>query len=268
MGFKVRYDDRIFQSTRYLAGNDDARTEEFTRALQDDSIQGIIGLRGGYGCSRLIPGLMAMKGRGKPKVFMGFSDLTTLHLFLYRHWGWITIHGPLAVTLGRETCPAELESHLVSLLTDPGYRPTLHFAQMEAWESGKAEGVLTGGCLSMIAASIGTPYEIDTAGKILFLEDLGEEPYRLDRMVTQLQLSGKLQSLAGILLGTFHDCEPGQGDYSARDVLKEMLQRFHVPILAHFPAGHGPDNWPFALGARVRIDADARSVEVLDAAVS
>lgn len=120
----------------------------------------------------------------------------------------------------------------------------------------------------MITASIGTPYEIDTEGKILFLEDLGEQPYRLDRMITQLQLSGKLQSLKGIILGTFHECDPTEGDYSARDVLKEILRELHVPILANFPAGHGSENWPFPLGIKVRIDADVRSVEFLEPAVS
>jgi len=120
----------------------------------------------------------------------------------------------------------------------------------------------------MITASIGTPYEIDTIGKILFLEDLGEQPYRLDRMLTQLRLSGKLKSLKGILLGTFDDCDPEEGEYSAQDVLKEILKELHVPILANFPAGHGNENWPFPLGARVRIDADARLVEFLDPAVS
>jgi muramoyltetrapeptide carboxypeptidase len=268
MGFRIRYSDRIFQSARYLAGDDAARAEELIYAMEDNSIRAIIGLRGGYGCSRLIPKLMAIKMREQPKVFMGFSDLTTLHLLLNRHLGWVTLHGPMAMTLGRGAPLVELESHLFSLLTDPEYRPALRFPQMETLEPGKAEGALTGGCLSVITASIGTPYEIDTEGKILFLEDLGEQPYRLDRMITQLQLSGKLQSLKGIILGTFHECDPPEGDYSARDVLKEMLREFHVPILANFPAGHGPENWPFPLGIKVRIDADERSVQFLEPAVS
>ncbi len=268
MGFRVRYSDRIFQSNRYLAGDDTARAEELLRTLEDDSIKAIVGLRGGYGCSRLIPRLLKMNKPNRPKIFMGFSDLTTLHLFLNRHYGWVTLHGPVAMTLGSGNSPVGTGPHLMSLLTDPAYRPILSFSQLETWEAGKAEGVLTGGCLSMITASIGTPYEIQTGGKILFLEDLGEQPYRLDRMITQLQLSGKLQSLAGVLLGTFHECDPTEGGYSARDVLKEMLQELHVPILANFPAGHGPENWPFPLGVRVRMDSEARSVEFLEPTVS
>jgi muramoyltetrapeptide carboxypeptidase len=268
MGFMVRYSDRIFQSTRYLAGDDAARAEELVHALEDNSVQAIIGLRGGYGCSRLVPKLMTAKSLQQPKVFMGFSDLTTLHLFLNRRLGWVTLHGPMVMTMDWDKPLIELESHLFSLLTDPEYRPVLSFPQLETWEPGKAEGVLAGGCLSMITASIGTPYEIETEGKILFLEDLGEQPYRLDRMITQLQLSGKLQSIKGIILGTFNECDPTEGDYSARDVLKEMLRVLHIPILANFPAGHGSENWPFPLGVKVRIDADTRSVEFLEPAVS
>ena len=257
MGFLVRYSDRILESSRYLAGNDSARAEELIIALEDASINAIVGLRGGYGCMRLIPQLLRRQLHPQPKIFMGFSDLTTLHLFFNRHFNWATVHGPVVTTLDRGISPAEQESHLVSLWTDPGYLPVLNFAQLETWNSGKAEGTLTGGCLSLVAASIGTPYEIDTKGKILFLEDLGEPPYRLDRMLTHLQLAGKLQSLAGVLLGSFNECEPTQGDYSSGDVLREILQPLHVPILANFPAGHGPDNWAIPFGIRVRIDADA-----------
>ena len=121
--------------------------------------------------------------------------------------------------------------------------------------------------MSLVAASIGTPYEISTEGAILFLEDQGEPPYRLDRMLTQLELAGKLQSVAGILLGEFRDCEPSDGNYTAWDCLRDILTKFNVPILAGFPAGHGDDNWALPLGVRARIDADAQCVEILDPSV-
>jgi len=267
MGFRVQYSRRIFQSSRYMAGDDTARADELILALQDNSIKAIVGLRGGYGCMRLIPHLIKKRLHVQPKIFLGFSDLTTLHLFFNIYFGWITIHGPVATTLDFGISPSEQESHLLSLWTNPEYLPTLNFPQSETWNPGKAEGTLVGGCLSLIAASIGTPYEIDTEGKILFLEDMGEPPYRLDRMITHLNLAGKLQSLAGILLGTFHECEPDQGDYSCGDVLREMLRQLHVPVLANFPAGHGPENWAIPLGVRVRIDAVERSVQFLEPAV-
>lgn len=267
MGFRVRINERVFQSSRYLAGDDAVRAEELILALEDDTIKAIIGLRGGYGCSRLVSHLTERKLKGIPKLILGFSDLTTLHLFFNKHLGWITLHGPVATTLSRNEPPNEQESHLLSLLMDPGYKPVLSFPQLETLKPGKAEGTLTGGCLSLVTASIGTPYEINTEGKILFLEDLGEPPYRLDRMITHLQLSGKLQSLAGILLGSFHECEPTRGDYTTADILKEMLQPLGIPILANFPAGHGPDNWAIPMGSRIRINADTRIVEFLEPAV-
>ena len=267
MGFQVRFDDRIFQATKYLAGDDHARAEEIMRAFEDPSVNAIIGLRGGYGCARLIPLLMEKRLRNHPKVFMGFSDLTTLHLFFRNRFGWITFHGPMATSPALANIAADQEEHLLSLLTDPDYRPVLRFSQTETWSSGVAEGILVGGCLSIIAASIGTPYEINTEGKILFLEDQGEPPYRLDRMITHLHLAGKFQSVAGVLLGSFLDCEPSKGDYTAKDTLCDLLTKFNVPVMANLPAGHGSDNWALPLGAKVRMNAASGTIEFLESAV-
>jgi muramoyltetrapeptide carboxypeptidase len=272
MGFRPRFEDRIFQSFRYLAGNDTDRAEELMRAFEDPEIRAVIGLRGGYGCSRLMPFLNERRLRNFPKLFMGFSDLTTLHMFFRRRFGWVTIHGPMAITLGKAT--PDQESHLFSLLTDPDYHPSLRFAQLETWKPGIAEGTLVGGCLSIVAACIGTPYEIKTEGKIIFLEDQGESPYRLDRMITHLRLAGKLKGISGLLLGDFIDCDPSQGDsshrqsgYTVKEALQEILKDLDVPILAGFPAGHGSIHWALPLGLRVRIDATSRSVEFLDSVV-
>jgi muramoyltetrapeptide carboxypeptidase len=267
MGFRVRFDERIFHPTRYLAGNDASRAEELMRSFEDPSIQAIIALRGGYGCARLMPLLSKKRLRRHPKIFMGFSDITALHLFFNRHFGWITIHGPMANSSALGDFPVDQESHLLSLWTDPEYRPTLNFPELDAWFPGTAEGNLTGGCLSIVTTSLGTPYEIRTEGKILFLEDQGEPPYRLDRMLTHLRLSGKLQNVAGFLLGQFPDCEPTKGDYSSKDVLRDLLTELRVPIIANFPAGHGESNWAIPLGAKIRIDADARTISFLGPAV-
>jgi muramoyltetrapeptide carboxypeptidase len=267
MGFRVQFDARIFQSSRYLAGDDHARAVELMNALKNPSVQAIIGLRGGYGCSRLIPLLCKKRLRNHPKIFMGFSDLTTLHLYFLNRFGWITFHGPMAATEALANISPEQADHLFSLLTDPGYRPLLQFEQLETWSPGTAEGALIGGCLSIIAASIGTPYEIRTEGNILFLEDQGEPPYRLDRMITHLYLAGKLESIAGVLLGSFLDCEPSQRGYTAKDTLRDLLTKLNVPVLSGFPAGHGKENWAIPLGARVRMDATARTIEFLEPAI-
>jgi muramoyltetrapeptide carboxypeptidase len=267
LGFRVRFDERILDSSRYLAGDDQARAEELMRAFEDPLIEAIMALRGGYGCSRLIPLLRSRRLRPHPKILMGFSDLTTLMMFFRKRFGWITFHGPMATSPSLISIPQDQADHLTSLLTDPNYRPVLHFEQLESWTPGIAEGELVGGCLSIIVTSLGTRYEIDTDGKILFLEDLGEPPYRLDRMLTHLLLAGKFKSIAGVLLGNFLDCEPGNGNYKSADVLREILQKLNVPVMAHFPLGHGESNWAVPFGAKVRMDTNARTLEFLQASV-
>ena len=276
MGFRTRFNDRVFQSYRYLAGCDVDRAAELTRAITDPSVKAIIAMRGGYGCARLIPLLDERVARENCKIFMGFSDLTTLHLF-FNKCGWITFHGPMAANEALSEISAEHERHLISLWTDPEYRPVFRFPQLESLSFGTAEGALTGGCLSLVAASLGTPYEIQTKGKILFLEDTGEPPYRIDRMITQLRLAGKLgsagnpDSAVGLLLGQFSDCVPSTGDYSIYDVLRDVLFGLDIPILANFPAGHIVDNimdnrtLPF--GVKALIDADACALYFLESAV-
>lgn len=267
MGFQIPDNDRIFESSRYLAGSDSDRAEELMRAFENPSLQAIIAVRGGYGCSRLIPLLTEKRLRHYPKIFMGFSDLTTLHLYFRRRFGWITFHGPMAASSALGSINPDQEEHLLSLWTNPEYRPTFDFPQLETWVPGKAEGILTGGCLSIIATSIGTPYEIKTEGKILFLEDYGEPPYRLDRMLTHLYQANKLQSVAGVLLGKFGDCEPTEGGYTASDTLQEILLKLNVPIIANFPAGHGTDNWALPLGAKAKIDANTRTISFMGPAI-
>jgi muramoyltetrapeptide carboxypeptidase len=161
----------------------------------------------------------------------------------------------------------DCERHLFSLWTDLDYRPVFRFPQLENWSCGTAEGALTGGCLSLITASLGTPYEIRTKGKILFLEDTGEPQYRIDRMITHLRLAKKLDSAAGLLLGQFSDCGPTNGDYSTDEVLRDVLSGLKIPILANFPAGHVNDNWTLPLGVRTRINADTREIHFLEPAI-
>jgi muramoyltetrapeptide carboxypeptidase len=267
MGFSVRFNERIFQTSRYLAGDDNARAEELMSSFEDSSVHAIIALRGGYGCARLLPLLKKKRLRPYPKIFMGFSDLTTLQLYFRRHFGWITIHGPMAASKTLGNISIDEERHLFSLLTNPDYLPELNFPQLEIWTPGVAEGILVGGCLAVVVTSLGTPYEIKTEGKILFLEDLGEEPYKLDRMLTHLRLAGKLDSIAGILLGSFLDCDPAHGGYTANETLKDFVNDFGVPVLANFPAGHGTNNWAIPLGVKVRMDASTRSLQFLEPAV-
>jgi muramoyltetrapeptide carboxypeptidase len=267
MGFRVRFSERIFHAAGYLAGHDDARAAELMDTFSDPGVQAIISLRGGYGCARLIPLIDQGRLRRQCKIFMGFSDLTTLHMFFRRRFGWVTFHGPMATSAALADIGSGQQRHLLSLWTDPAYLPTLSFPELQTWFPGAAEGELVGGCLSLIVAGLGTPYELITEGKILFFEDLGEAPYRIDRMLTQLRLAHKLDNIAGVLLGQFQDCEPGTSGPSVEETLKEILDELEVPVIANFPAGHGIENWLLPMGIRIRLDASARQVSFLERAV-
>ncbi len=267
LGFPVHFDERIFESKGYLAGDDADRAEELMAYFEDPEIKAILPLRGGYGCARLLPFLEEKRLKGHCKIFMGFSDLTTLHLLFRRRFGWITIHGPMAASIPADSRSSEQENHLVSTLTEPSYLPRFKFPELEAWSPGVAEGRLVGGCLSLLVASLGTIYEAKTEGTILFLEDRGEPLYRLDRMLTQLSLAGKLQTVSGILLGNFQNCGEPDGNQCTDEVLREILSRLKVPIISGFPAGHGNENWALPLGVKVRLNADEPTVECLESAV-
>jgi len=267
LGFRIQFDDRIFHSKGYLAGDDAARAEELMDYFENPEIKAVLPIRGGYGCARLLPLLEEKRLRQHCKLFMGFSDLTTLHLLFRRRFGWITIHGPMAASIPSSSRAGEQENHLVSILTSTSYRPKFSFPELASWSPGVAEGKLVGGCLSLLVASLGTTYEVKTDGAILFLEDHGEPPYRLDRMLTQLYLAGKLQTVAGILLGSFDNCGSAEGNCSSDGVLREILCRLEVPIISRFPAGHGQENWALPFGVRVRLNADDSTVQYLEAAV-
>jgi muramoyltetrapeptide carboxypeptidase len=268
MGFRVRFDERIFHSLGYLAGGDEERACELMGAFEDPSVKAIVALRGGFGCSRLIHLIDQGRLRRHCKIFMGFSDLTTLHMFFRRRFGWVTFHGPMTTSPALGNIGSEQEKHLLSLWTDASYLSDFSFPNLEAWAPGTAEGELAGGCLSLVVASLGTPYEIATEGKVLFLEDLGEPPYRIDRMLTQLRLARKLEGIAGILLGNFQDCDPPKPGTTATEVLRNILMKLEVPVIANFPAGHGAENWALPLGAKIRLDAGNCRVSFLEHAVS
>ena len=267
MGFRVHYEERIFQTLRYLAGADAERARELMHSFEDPEVQAIVSLRGGYGCSRLLALLDPERLAGHNKIFMGFSDLTTMHLFFRRRFGWVTFHGPMATSPALGDIGEEPREHLLSLWTDPEYLALYSFPDLETWVPGTAEGELIGGCLSLIVASLGTSYELDTKEKILFIEDLGEPPYRIDRMLTQLRLANKLDGIAGLLLGSFQDCEPTGESYTLEETLRDLLKDLQVPVIAKFPSGHGTDNWVLPLGTRVRLDASGRLIQCLQSAV-
>lgn len=260
--YDVRYADGIFERQRYLAGSDERRLKELTVALLDPAIKAVFCARGGYGATRLLEHLKSVR-LAAPKPLVGFSDITALHLWLQSR-GVMSIHGPVLTQLGK--LPPATHERLFGLLESPS--PAAALSASDTYVPGVAQGPLLGGTLSVVTRLLGTPYLPQLDGAILLLEDVGERPYRLDRMWTHLTLAGVFTRVCGIALGSFTNCEEKDADYRAADVLRELAVATGLPCAAGFPIGHGPANEPVPLGARVRLDAAARRLEFLEAAVT
>lgn len=260
--YDVHYRPAIFERHRYLAGSDNRRLEELTDALLDPAVKAVFCARGGYGATRLLARLASV-GPLAPKPLVGFSDITALHFWLQSR-GIASIHGPVLTQLG--LLPVASRQRLFHLLESPAPAPAL--SASDTYVPGAAQGPLLGGTLSVVTRLLGTPYMPSLEGAILLLEDVGERPYRLDRMWTHLELAGVFGQVRGIALGSFTNCEEKDADYSACDLLRELAQATGLPCAAGFPIGHGAANEPVPLGARVRLDAGARSLTFLEGAVA
>lgn len=263
--YRVRYDEGIYSRQRYLAGDDSRRLAELTAALEDPEIKAVFCARGGYGAMRLLQklGASAMSSRLPAKPLIGFSDITALHAWLQSN-AMASIHGPVLTQLGR--LPSATTQRLFSLLEST--LPAEPLVGTEAYVGGAAEGPLLGGNLSVFTRLLGTPFMPPLDGGILLLEDVSEQPYRLDRMWTHLELAGVFRKVKGIVLGQFFGCEPRDGGFTAAEVLRALTADTGLPCAAGFPIGHGDVNEPVPLGVRVRLDADAARLTFLEAAAS
>jgi muramoyltetrapeptide carboxypeptidase len=252
--YRPVFTERLFDAHRYLAGTDAARLAELQGALDDAAVKAVFLARGGYGAMRLLPSLRP----GAPRPLVGFSDATALHLRLQAA-GWRTLHAPVLTQLGKQ--PPDVIARLFDLLEG---RPVAPLPGTRTVVPGVAEGRLLGGNLSVLTRLLGTPYLPSLKGAVLLLEDVGERPYRLDRMWTHLVLAGALDGVAGIVFGEFTGCEEKDAPYSSADVLDELAQALGVPCASGFPIGHGDINVPVPLGARVRLDADRQTLTCLE----
>ena len=261
--YRAEYGPGVFERHRYLAGDDARRLSELTAALADPDIRAVFCARGGYGAMRLLARLAHRGPLDPPKLLVGFSDITALHLWLQAH-GRISVHGPVLTQLGR--LPPGTQERLFGLLESTSPAPAL--SGTLTCVGGVAEGPLLGGNLSVVTRLLGTPFMPALDGAILLLEDQGERPYRLDRMWTHLQLAGVFGRVRAIVLGSFTGCEERDAPYSSAEVLRELALATGLPCAAGFPIGHGEVNEPVPLGVRVRLDADARSLVFLEAAVA
>lgn len=294
-GFRVTVGEHVTASRGYLAGSDEARAEDLNLALADPAVRGIVCARGGYGAMRLLPMVDFAAARNDPKVFVGYSDVTALHLAFARRAGLVTFHGPMVESLGGGLTRLTLEGFVravtstapLDILPMPADYPAPRVVS-----AGRATGFLVGGNLSLVASLMGTPYELDTRGKLLLLEDAGEMPYRIDRMLAQLALSGKLAQCAGVALGEMVGCGPEPAptaeaapaspagaappapdaraaplpSLSLDEAITNHLAALGRPVIAGLPCGHGRDKWTLPLGVTATVDGYKARLVIEEAA--
>lgn len=256
LGFEVYFRKDIFDQSRYLAGTDKRRAEELTEMFVSKKIKAVFFARGGYGSQRVIPLLDSGLLSKHPKPVVGFSDLTALLVFLNQRCSIPTFYGPVLTLLGKTENQITREN-LYKVLTTKGNLGESPLGETITLKPGKASGRLVGGCLSLINSSFGTNYEINSDDAVLFLEDVGEKIYVLDRMLTQLKNSGKLKKVRGIIFGAI--VLPKGEEYDVRSMIADLLWDFNGPVLMNYPAGHTETFITLPLNVDTSIDAPENS---------
>lgn len=260
-GFEVRRRDDLLAKTGYLAGSDARRAEELSSWIADPEIDCVICARGGYGCARIFDSLDANAFRSARKPLVGFSDITALLLWQQRCAGLVGFHGPM-LDRGEDFDPAALDHLFGQLCADGDAAPILRGMGSAG---GRATGRLVGGSLTLVAASLGTPWEIDTQGAIVMFEDVGEKPYRVDRMLDQLRSAGKLETALAFGVGSFSGCDdPNLLQPGVESVLEDALCGLGVPVVTGLPFGHVAANYAWPVGGRATIDGGTGELSLLE----
>ena len=264
-GYRVRLGQNALKRDGFLAGQDDERAQDLIDAFQDQETKAVFCARGGYGSARLFPRLDIASLAASGKMFLGFSDITTLHLALNQE-GLPTVHAPMSLTLHYDREPWVVESLMRVLRGDliaPAEAP-----KGETVVPGSAEGITTGGCLCLLTDSIGTPYPLNANGKIVLIEDVDENPHRVDAMLTHLLNANIIQRAAGIVIGemTRTDEKPDDsiGARPWREIVQERLGNLGIPMIVNYPFGHMKNMLSLPLGIRARLDAESGTLTYVE----
>jgi muramoyltetrapeptide carboxypeptidase len=263
-GLRSRVGARALHRHRFLAGTDEERLADVNDALRDPEVRAIWCLRGGYGAQRIVDDLDFAAARDDPKLVVGFSDVTAIHLALWCSAGLPTVHGPTASYSdpGGGT-PTEAGVRRILTTTEPiEVRADPGEETFVVRAPGRAEGVLLGGNLTLLATSVGSRHRPDLRGAILLIEEVHEEPYRIDREIVQLRRAGWLDGLAGVAMGQFTDCADPDGNATVPGVLAEHFESLGIPVLGGLPIGHGDEQTAVGLGVPAVLDADAGTLTV------
>lgn len=271
LGLKVKVGSNVFKSYSDLAGTDDERLDDLHNAFEDPEVSAVIPVRGGNGVCRFLPKLDFDLIKENPKIIIGYSDLTGLVNPIYQRCGLVTFHGPLGGSFYRSSYShfyfqkALMSNKPLGMIVDPIpeqlWKPKYPPPRLVIAE-GKAKAPLVGGCITLIKQLLGTPFEIETEGKILFLEDVNEEPHSIDRYLTQLLMAGSLQKAKAIVVGECYQCEPGASgrlrlslNKSVEKVLRERLGNLGIPVIYGLRLGHGSDQCTLPIGVNATVEA-------------
>ncbi len=279
-GLKMRLGRNVKRREGYVGGSVEERVDDLHDMFRDPEVKGILCIRGGVGSSQLLDRIDYELIRRNPKILMGYSDITSLHLAVHKQTGLVTFHGPVAVSGFTEYTQkwfrkALFEPRPLGELTNPPETNTLRPTHpLRTVRPGTGRGPLVGGNLTLVSLLMGTPYEIETRGCILFLEDVGEEPYSIDRMLTQLRLAGKFEGVAGVVWGECSECRPREfkpsfeSTFSVGEVVDQILGRIGAPVLSGLTIGHTDDQLTLPLGVTASLDAGKGTLTIEEAATS
>ncbi|MCU1254504.1 MAG: hypothetical protein JWM83_803 [Candidatus Angelobacter sp.] len=261
MGYEPIYSQNIFDRDIYFAGSVERRAHEFQEFWRRDDIAALICVRGGYGSSYLLEKLDYGMIAARPKILLGCSDITSLLTAVHDRTGLIGFHGPM---VAKDIADGTFDLSSWKSALEGAANWSIPTGGLEVLHTGKAVGRLYGGCLSMLVASLGTPYEIQTEGSILFIEDIAEKPFRIDRMLMQLRLAGKLEEVRGFVFGEMLDCVPPKGEtYSLQQVIMRVLAPYNVPIIYGLKSGHvSSGNITLPIGVQAELEAQGTDVSL------
>ena len=278
-GLKAKWGKNVRRRDGYLGGSIDERLDDLHAMFRDPEVKAIFALRGGYGGAQLLDRIDYDLIRSHPKILLGYSDITALHLAIHKKTGLVTFHGPVVLSrfsgyTQQHFRQALFEANPGGIVANPPDSNALRPAHtLRTVRPGRARGRLIGGNLTLISTTMGTPYEIETRDRILFTEDVDEEPYRIDRMLTQLRLAGKLDAAAGIVFGECADCRPKDykpsfnSTFTLGEVLDRILGDLKIPVLSGLTIGHTDDQLTLPEGVLATLDADKQQLILEEAAV-
>ncbi|HEU0121176.1 MAG TPA: LD-carboxypeptidase [Bryobacteraceae bacterium] len=278
-GLKIKMGANVRKRAGYLGGTIAERASDINAMFADPEVKAIFAIRGGYGSAQILPELDLDVIAKNPKIFQGYSDITAMHLAIHQKTGLVTFHGPVMLS-GFTPYTIEhfrralFETKPIGSVSNPVESNQLRPNHtLRTVRGGKARGPLVAGNLTLISTTMGTPYEIDTRGKILCIEDVGEEPYSMDRMLTQLRLAGKLDAAAGIVFGECARCTPREykpgfdSNFSLGEIVDDILGGLRIPVLAGLTFGHTADQLTLPLGCLAELDADRGTLIIEESGV-